>query len=33
MALNWAMINEAGTQPVPLPGEKIFFSAPGVDLS
>jgi hypothetical protein len=26
MALNWAMLTEDGSRPVPLPGEKVFFS-------
>lgn len=27
MALNWAMISDDGTKPVPLPREKVFYSA------
>lgn len=27
MALNWTMLSEDGSKPVPLPGEKVFFSA------
>lgn len=33
MALNWAMITEDGSRPVPLPGEKIFFSVEKCSLS
>ncbi|UZJ51664.1 hypothetical protein CBS101457_000984 [Exobasidium rhododendri] len=33
MALNWAMISEDGSKPVPLPGEKIFYSAERCNLS
>lgn len=33
MALNWAMISEDGTRPVPLPGEKIFFSVEKCSIS
>lgn len=29
MALNWALMNEAGDAPIPLHKEKIFYSAPG----
>ncbi|RKP10279.1 hypothetical protein THASP1DRAFT_27917 [Thamnocephalis sphaerospora] len=30
MALNWAMLNEQGNAPLPLPGEKVFFTKSGV---
>ena len=33
MALNWTMLNEEGNAPVPLPSEKIFYSAPGCELN
>lgn len=33
MALNWALISEDGSRPVPLPGEKIFFSVEKCSLS
>ncbi|KDN38201.1 hypothetical protein K437DRAFT_251430 [Tilletiaria anomala UBC 951] len=33
MALNWTMLNEDGTAPVPLPSEKVFFFAPGCELN
>lgn len=33
MALNWAMLTEDGSRPVPLPGEKIFFSVEKCSIS